>query len=236
MRTVLFETYNEKNKRYFHSFNDLDLILNKKTIGAATPKTVTEDIPFGDGMLDYTDMFGVVTYNNRTLTFECSIIGAQSEFLNKYSRLQNLLNGRKMKVTLSDDPDWYYVGRVTVNDWKSDKNIGRVVISVDAEPYKLKHALTVITRTVTGSPTEGAIISCHNTKMRVIPKITMPSMEHSPFKVWLVDGGNANVTTVYYGAEYTPFVFEEGENVIKVLPMSPTYQTVIQIEYREGSL
>lgn len=231
MNTVLFETYSDKNKQYYHSFNDLDLILNKKTIGAAAPKTVTEDIPLGDGVLDYTEADGVVYYSNRTLTFECSMIGAQSEFLKKYSRLQNLLNGRKMKVTLSDDADWYYVGRVTVNEWKSDKNIGRVVITVDAEPYKLKHALTVVTRTVT-SGKEYAKVSCHNAKMRVEALIESPLIDSSPCIVFF---GSGQGKQVRYGAGIT-VVFEEGENVLQFSPLAPTYTAVITISYREGSL
>lgn len=227
MNTVRFDTYN--------SFEDFGLVLSGKSIGAPAPKLLSVDIPCGDGALDYTDYFGRTNYYNRELSFDFTVAESPREFLTVYSRLQNLLNGRKMKITLSEDPLFYYVGRVSVDDWKSEKNIGKVTIKVNAEPYKLKHALTVIYRTV---DTE-TFITCHNLRKAVIPKITITT-----------DGGKADIYTfkqsggnrILLAAGVTGVcpnspVFEEGENIIIVRPTAgATLPVGVRIEYQEGGL
>lgn len=76
-------------------------------------------------------------YQNRQLSFKFSKANIVPDgFLALYSVVQNALHGKKMQVILDDDPANYYFGRVTINEWKSNKRIGEIVIEVDAEPYK----------------------------------------------------------------------------------------------------
>lgn len=211
MNTVTFEDYNDP-KIVYNSFEHLGLYLSSKSIGAATPKILTVDIPFGDGELDYTEFFGSVKYNNRSLSFSFSVVSDRREFLKKYSLIQNLLNGRKMKITLSDDSDFYYVGRVTVNEWETDKSIGKIVIDVNASPYKLKHATTVIYTAVSTT----THINCPNLKMVVVPKITL-----------------SDIKCTVTGAD----LFKEGDNIVTITPKSgATLPIMVTIEYQEGSL
>ena len=208
-----------------HSYNDLELILNSKTIGQPTPKTATVDIPGGDGELDYTEYFGDVKYNNRTLSFEFSTIVKPTEFLALFSRLQNLFNGRKTTIVLDDDPDFYYVGRVFVNEWKTNGRIGKIVIDVNAEPYKYRQTTTVISRLLTGATT----ITCPNSRMQVIPTITASDEVSVEF------GETVNVFSGQMPATLAEeIIFREGENVLKVAPKKGS--AVITIEYREGEL
>lgn len=122
----------------YHSYRDFSLILAQKTIGTPSPKTETIDIPGGDGVLDFTEFFGEVKYNNRQLSFEFSTLVRQEQFMTLFSTVQNALHGQKMKIVLDDDSDWYYIGRITVNEWKADKNIGKLSIDCDCEPYKYR--------------------------------------------------------------------------------------------------
>lgn len=153
----------------FHSWNDFSLILAQKTIGTPSPKTETIDIPGGDGVLDLTDFFGEVRYNNRPLEFEFSTIIPQSEFMTLFSKVQNALHGQKMRIVLDDDPDWYYTGRITVSEWKADKNIGKLTIDCDCEPYKSKLENTVVQVDVNGEKT----VILTNSKKIVVPTITI---------------------------------------------------------------
>lgn len=122
----------------FHSYRDFNLILAQKTIGTPSPKTEVIDIPGGDGVLDLTEFFDGVKYNNRTLSFEFSTIVPQSQFMTLFAKVQNALHGQKMTIALDDDPEWYYIGRISVSEWKADKNIGKLTIDCDCEPYKYK--------------------------------------------------------------------------------------------------
>lgn len=122
----------------YHSYRDLHLILAEKSIGTPEPKTELIDIPGGDGVLDFTEFFGEVKYKNRELSFEFSTLVPQSEFMTLFSMVQNALHGKKMMISLDVDPEWYYIGRITVEPWKADKNIGKITIDCDCEPYKHK--------------------------------------------------------------------------------------------------
>ena len=151
----------------YHSFDDFALILSQKTIGTPSPKTETIDIPGGDGVLDLTDFFGEVKYNNRELSFEFSTMVPQSEFMALFSRVQNALHGQKMQIILDEDAGWYYVGRITVSEWKTDRNIGLLTIDCDCEPYKAKIANTVVTVDVSGDTS----VILQNSRKPVVPTI-----------------------------------------------------------------
>ena len=121
----------------YHSFRDFRLILSpNNAIGAPTPKYELIEIPGGDGMLDFTEAFGEVKYNNRSLSFEFSTMVPQAEFMTLFSRVQNALHGQKLKIVLDDDPDCYYIGRLTVSEWKADRLIGKLTIDCNCEPFK----------------------------------------------------------------------------------------------------
>lgn len=108
------------------------------------------DIPGGDGVLDLTEAFGETKYKNRKISFEFSTIAPKHEFMDVFSRVQNLLHGRRMDIRLSDDPGWYYTGRVSVNEWKADKAVGRFTVDCDCEPYKYKAQETTLLQRFSG--------------------------------------------------------------------------------------
>lgn len=122
---------------YLHTYRDFGLILNKKEIGSPEVKKYEIDVPYRDGKIDVTEQTtGQVSYNNRPLKFTFSCIDPMNTWSGKYSNLLNMFHGQKMHVICDDDPGYYYVARLKVNQWESDKNIGKIVIEGDAEPYK----------------------------------------------------------------------------------------------------
>ena len=152
----------------YHSYDDFKLILSQKKIGTPSPKTETIDIPGGDGVLDLTDFFGEVKYNNRDLSFDFSTIVPQAEFMDLFSRVQNALHGQKMQIILDEDAEWFYTGRITVSEWRTDKSVGKLTIDCDCEPFKSRLGDTVIFQMVDG--TEATVILPNGTKP-VVPII-----------------------------------------------------------------
>ena len=225
MKTVDFWYYTADGQLVkYNSFEHLDLVLSAKSIGAPAPKLLSVDVPCGDGELDYTEFNGAVNYANRALSFDFTMIGAANEYLNKYSRLQNLLNGRKMFVTLSEDADFYYIGRVIVNEWRSEKAIGKVTIDVNAEPYKMRKATTVILYTLSSE----MVINCKNLKKPVMPKIT------ATLGTAYIKFGEEKIE---FAGEYShkpAVILEEGDNLLTIGAESGT--ATVMIEYQEGSL
>ena len=203
-----------------HSYDDFSLILNSKDIKAPTPKTNLIEVEGADGVLDYSEYFGEIKYSNRQLSFEFSTIVEQSEFLNLFSEVQNALHGKKMKITLDDDPNFYYYGRISVNEWKSNGRIGKIVVEADCEPYKYKVAPTINSLSVNGTKT----VVFDNLRKSVVPQFTTTAEFAIGFK--------GNSYTIIAGTFEIPALqFVAGENVVTF-----TGHGTVTVEYQEGSL
>ena len=151
-----------------HSFDDLGLILGKKEIGAPAVKESKIDIPGADGSLDQTDFFGEPKYEDRTLRFDFSAMGPAEEFPAAYSRVLNMLHGRKKRIILDDDPLYFYYGRCHVSSFTSEKNVGTITIECDCEPYKYKTEYTVSAHVLSGTE---KTITLTNGRRRAVPEV-----------------------------------------------------------------
>lgn len=153
----------------YHTYDDFGLILESKEIISPAPKIKQIEVEGSDGVLDFTDFFGGVKYSNRSLSFllaKYEIDGASFNTL--YSRIHDAIHGKKLKISLDDDPGFYYLGRVSISEMKCTKGVGSIKIDVDAEPYKYKAEETVVTRSVSGN----ASIILFNSRKKVVPTIT----------------------------------------------------------------
>lgn len=179
----------------YHSWNDFSLILSQKIIGTPSPKTETIDIPGGDGVLDLTNFFGEVKYNNRNLSFEFSTIVPQSEFMDLFTRVQNALHGQKMQIILDDDSEWQYTGRITVSEWKAEKAVGKLTIDCDCEPYKSRLGDTVIYQMVEGTET---MVILPNGRKPVVPIIDITGNINLTFSTnfWALTEGRYELPAV----------------------------------------
>lgn len=147
--------------------DDLGLILGKKELGAPAVKDEKTDIPGGDGSLDQTEFFGEPKYENRTHRFDFSTMAPAEEFPTVYSNVLNRLHGRKMRIILDDDPLYFYLGRLHVSDFTSEKGVGMISVECDCEPYKYKKDFTVIAQVVSGTHA----ITLTNGRKRAVPEV-----------------------------------------------------------------
>lgn len=100
-------------------------------------KTNYVDIPGGDGVLDLTTVLtGRPVYGNRQGSFEFLVMNDYGEWYDRYSDIATYLHGKEFRAILDDDPDYYYEGRFSVNEWKSDKDWSRITINYNVGPYK----------------------------------------------------------------------------------------------------
>lgn len=121
-----------------HSRRDWGLITKSRpVISSPSPKTNYIDIPEADGQLDLTEsLSGEVKFDNRKITCEFIVIEARKRWTTIYSEIMNYLHGQKMKVILDEDPNHYYMGRCTIDSWKSDKKTSTLTIICEVDPYK----------------------------------------------------------------------------------------------------
>lgn len=206
-----------------HSYNDLDLILESKEIGSPEVKVRKIDIEGADSSLDYTDFFGEPKYEDVTHKFSFSTIVPQAQFLSQFSTVKNALHGKKMRIILDGDPLFYYMGRIKVMPFTNEKNIGKISVEADCEPFKYKLEKTVVSRAVSGTQT----ISLTNSRKRAVPEVRIESegsirIEYQGSNIWDLGSGSYMLPELE---------LVEGENTVTV-----TGTGTITFTWQEGSL
>ena len=214
LNDVIFN--NEKS-----AYDAWNIVLTNAEIPLPTPKTSIVDIKGADGVIDLTEaLTGDVQYNNRPikLTFEMM---DDIDYSTLISDISNYLHGKVVTVTLSNDDDYYYRGRATINQWECVKRKGKIVIQIDSEPYKYLVTETVRTITVNN---QTKTITLPNSRKRVCPNLNV----------------TGTVTLTVNGVTYeltegkqqlVNFILVEGNNAIKI-----SGNGTITITYRQGAL
>jgi hypothetical protein len=202
-----------------HSFDDLNLILSKAEIPPAAPKFAFVDLAGGDGSVDLTEALGEVKFNNRECTFTFTVLPSD-DFEEKKREVSNLLNGRRFNITLDKDPDYYWDGRCSVNEYVSDKMLRQIVVGAVVAPYKLK-----TTQTVVNVPAGSSVArTLQNGRRTVVPTITTTAETTIVFdgNTFKVGAGTHKILNIE---------LKEGENRITVTSSGTTKFT-----YQEGDL
>ena len=203
------------------SYVDFGLTLRPRPRPKATPKTNYVAIPGRNGDLDLTEAFGDVFYEMLPYPLEFNVIDSKNTWDKKLTTITNYLHGQKMKVTFSDDPDYYYLGRITVNELTSDRNVGILSLECNFEPYKLKHTITSKSYEVSA----GTTCEFTNGRMKVTPTITLSAAMTISF--------NGNSYSLGAGThKLFGIQFVQGINIIEVITGSGT----LSAEYLEGDL
>ncbi len=121
-----------------HSYREWGLVLKERPyISPPEPKLKVIEVPGSDVVIDLTEsLTGKVQYGQRKGKFEFFVVGGRPEWSAVYSALLNEVHGKRLQIILDDDPNYYWIGRVVVNEWESDKRTATIVLSALLEPYK----------------------------------------------------------------------------------------------------
>ena len=201
------------------SYTDFNLILRPKERPFPTPKTNYVSIEGRDGDLDLTtSLTGDVKYENISYSLEFTLKDERAAWEDTLLELSTYLHGKKMNLTFSEDPNWYYVGRYTLNNVESDRNIGLLVVDCILEPYRYKNTETTKTRTGTGT------LTLPNTRKWVMPTITSTSSMQFKYE--------GKTFTVNGTLQSPDIILKEGNNTIEVTSGTGT----LTVTYREAKL
>ena len=205
-----------------HSFNDLDLFLNPFTPTPAVPKTNFLDIVGGNGSLDLTEALGEVHFNDREFTFTFTINPASKmTFDEKVTQVSNLLNGKRCNIVLERDADFYWEGRISINEYVQDRKLGQIVVKAIVKPYKMKQTITQVAFPLTSSEQK---VTVQNSRKSVVPLISIT--QDAVIKV-----SNASYVLEKGTHEMNEIMLYEGENEFTVRGNG-----TMTFMYREGVL
>ena len=207
-----------------HSYHDLHLIQAAVDVQPAEPKLNFIDIPGADGAKDFSESpAGRVVYNTREITWTFKLYPGD-HWADKYRQVSNALNGRSCKITLDDDPDYYYVGRVAVDKHAADGILHTITVVATCQPYKLKQTVTELVADLT---TSNRSITLLNDRKPIVPTITVTA---GTTLQW-----NGNAISLSAGTHRVlDIMLVEGVNVLQAKTTTGT--GTITISYQEGAL
>lgn len=121
-----------------HTFHTWGLMLSKKPqISPPEVETKLVHLPGTSTVLDLSEIqTGTIPYKTRAITIETFLPCKREDWAWVYSQLLNQVHGRRLKIEFDDDPDWYYIGRVTVQPMEAGNVCAFITINVEADPYK----------------------------------------------------------------------------------------------------
>lgn len=209
----------ERNGISKHTLDDFGLMLLAIEIPYPEVKTKYIDLEMADGQIDLTESAGRVFYNNRTfpISLQCQ---DKTRFDTTLNDLVSFLHGQNVKATFWYEPEYYYFGRIMVNQYTSEKGTGTIELEATFQPYKLKQHLTIAIDDIAAKKT----VVYKNDRMIVTPSFKSTASMNFTFN------GNSyalgTTETVFPDLEFT-----QGDNVIVY---SGTGQ--VTVTYQEGAL
>ena len=124
-----------------NTWDDWHLIpVTRPVVAQAGISTSFVDIPGRkDGALDLSEyMTGRPRYANRSGSFSFYVDNEYDRGLTGQQVIAQFLHGKRMKMCLEDDPEYYYEGRFGVSSYKSDSAYSIIDINYTVGPYKYR--------------------------------------------------------------------------------------------------
>lgn len=205
-----------------HSHLDLHLIQQKVEVQPAEPRLNLVEIPGADGFKDYSETpAGRVTYKPRKILWTFALYPGDN-WEEKQSEVSGKLNGLSAKITLDADPDYYYLGRLTVAKYNRDRSLRQIQVEATCQPFKLKQ---LETSTSLDLSTSYKTVMLLNSRKPVIPTITVTAATtimwrgntyalvagtHRILGIELQEGGNELQAKVNSGTGRLTITYQEG--------------------------
>lgn len=207
-----------------HSSRDLNLIQQLVEETPAEPKLNLIDIPGADGAKDMTTQpSGRVVYNDRTVKWTFGLYPGDN-WPAKRREVSNALNGRRCRITLDENPDWCYVGRLVVREYVRDSVLRQITVEAICSPYLLRQTETVIQR------------SLSTTELKItVPNEFKPSIPRIKVSVETVVGYAGNTFTFAPG-EHRALGIEFPAGTSQLTAKTKSGTGTITITYQEGTL
>ena len=205
--------------KWVHS--DYGLIVAPYAITMPEPQTNFVEIPGRDGTLDLSEAFSTVRYTDRIIPLT---LYARAPFDTLISAFAADVHGQRMNVIFDRDPAYYYDARITIEDVERHWGYCELSLECRTKPYKLEQFETAITVLPTGNAT----VTLTNTRMPVVPTITVSAEMTLTFTIV----GKDYSVTLPAGTHTVPsLVLMEGDTKIEIFGTGR-----VTLTYRKGTL
>lgn len=140
---LTFESIDDPTIRY-NTYEDWKIVPSSRPL-IEPPKVNTKYVKAtgASGSIDLTTINSSrPTYQSRQGSWDFYVLNnlfdddTYDEWFVRYEDIMQAIHGKKFKVFLEDDTEYYWICRLAVKEWKSPKDYSRIQISYVAEPYK----------------------------------------------------------------------------------------------------
>ena len=135
-----------KNSTTKNTWNDFHLIPSSRPVVSIPSRSFKYvDIPGRNGSLDLSNYItgGSVPYTDRSGGFEFVVIRDYDgividnrSWVERKNELVSFFDGSVMHMTLEDEPDYYYIGRISVESWQTGEAFSTIAINYRLQPFK----------------------------------------------------------------------------------------------------
>lgn len=198
-----------------HSVEDYRSIMNYARITTPAVKENYVDIPGGNSSLDLTEAVSGVTFSDGQIAFKFTFSREDER-----SRMKNDLHGKRMKIILEREPEYYYDGRLFCKEGEYAGNIFELYIDARIAPYKQERQMTIHKEEIVSAKD----IVLLNDRMPAMPSITV--------------AGNIGIS--YNGCS---FRFTDGTYVVPEITLLEGANRLhvsgrgsLQLQYRKGKI
>lgn len=121
-----------------NTWDDWHLIPSSRPV-IASPGVSTKfvEIPGKHGRVDMTTyLCGYPIYSDRSGNLEFYVDNDHEYWEDIRKKIANFLHGQTYKISLEDDPRFFWEGRFALDNWKSEMTNSKITISYSISPYK----------------------------------------------------------------------------------------------------
>ena len=160
----------------YHSLTDFGLaVSNTDYIGEPTLETFTVDVPGRKGIVDMSeDLTGYPVFKTREIKLHVGGLNPKNDWDSVISTWRNYYHGRKCRIVFDNDPQWFWEGRVYINNFTRKQSLGEFDLKMTAFAYKKK--LTA----VHDSYTSPATITIRNFDIPISPRFRFDDNPNYP--------------------------------------------------------
>ena len=237
--------YVEDTNKTYHTLNDWGFALgNNNYISDPEMETNYINVPYRNGLIDAsTALTGRPVFKKRQLSFSLGGERPRMGWDSTISMIRNALHGRTCKLTLDNDPNYYWRGRVYVENFDRFRGLGTFQLNVpNAEPYKMSNYTSSDPWLWNPFSFVNGIITYHDAwTVTTSLVVTIPAGYMPTVPTFVVSEKVGTFTMSCGGSSYT---LDSGSNTFPEIiiggdddvSLTFTGSAKVQIVYRSGSL
>lgn len=153
------------------SFNDFGIYIKERNPSLPKRRTNKQTVPGMHGSYDFSNLYGEIIYEDRTIEYKFDITGWDVQDLDNERRkvFDWIMNIQETEIIDEYSPNYHWLGSYSDGSWKEDAEQGLLTVKFSVYPFAISNkALEVNFEATTDKKT---IIIENNSSHRVIPKI-----------------------------------------------------------------